>query len=174
MRESATSNIPLSFLPDLMEYAAALDLNDIATVVFGYPYYAPELNYRNLPIVDPERIQAKVRSALTAVETVAGAADLLRRLRRAARPAERRGSAAAGRPGAAAGAPTTTTTCGRATAPVRACSALSRASSMRASCRGRKTRGQARSMRPVRVPFDGVAQGAPARGLGHRAIRGCR
>ena len=72
VRESATSNIPLSFLPDLVEYAAELDLNDIATVVFGYPYYAPELNFRNLPIVDPERIRAKVRSALAAVETAAG------------------------------------------------------------------------------------------------------
>ncbi len=76
VRESATSNIPLSFLPDLVEYATKLDLNDIATVVFGYPYYAPELNWRNLPIVDPERIQAKVRSALAAVETAAGTLDL--------------------------------------------------------------------------------------------------
>jgi LCP family protein required for cell wall assembly len=76
VRESATSNIPLSFLPDLIETATALDLNDIATVVFGYPYYAPELNWRNLPIVDSERIQAKVRSALAAVETAAGALDL--------------------------------------------------------------------------------------------------
>jgi LCP family protein required for cell wall assembly len=76
VRESAKSNIPLSFLPDLVEYAASLDLNDIATVAFGYPYYAHELNFRNLPIVDPERIRAKVRAALQAVETVAGTADL--------------------------------------------------------------------------------------------------
>ncbi len=76
VRESATSNIPLSFLPDLMEYATALEINDIATVVFGSPYYAPELNWRDLPIVDPERIQAKVRSALAAVETAAGTLDL--------------------------------------------------------------------------------------------------
>jgi len=76
VRESAKSNIPLSFLPDLVEYAASLDLNDIATVAFGYPYYAHELNFRNLPIVDPERIRAKVRAALDAVETVAGMADL--------------------------------------------------------------------------------------------------
>jgi LCP family protein required for cell wall assembly len=76
VRESAKSNIPLSFLPDLVEYAATLDLNDIATVAFGYPYYAHELNFRNLPIVDPERIRAKVRAALDAVETVAGTADL--------------------------------------------------------------------------------------------------
>ena len=45
-------------------------------MVFGSPYYAPELNWRNLPIVDPERIQAKVRSALAAVETAAGTLDL--------------------------------------------------------------------------------------------------
>lgn len=76
VRESAQSNIPLSFLPDLVEYAATLDLNDIATVAFGYPYYAHELNFRNLPIVDPERIRAKVRAALDAVETVAGSAEL--------------------------------------------------------------------------------------------------
>ncbi|MBN2113641.1 MAG: LCP family protein [Acidimicrobiia bacterium] len=76
VRESAISNIPLSFLPDLVEYATTLDLNDIATVAFGYPYYAHDLNFRNLPIVDPERIRLKVRSALEAVETVAGTADL--------------------------------------------------------------------------------------------------
>jgi LCP family protein required for cell wall assembly len=76
VRESAKSNIPLSFLPDLVEYAASLDLNDIGTVAFGNPYYAHELNFRNLPIVDPERIRAKVRAAVEAVETVAGTADL--------------------------------------------------------------------------------------------------
>lgn len=76
VRESAISNIPLNFLPDLVEYAATLDLNDIATVAFGYPYYAHEINFRNLPIVDPERIRAKVRAALEQVETTAGAADL--------------------------------------------------------------------------------------------------
>ncbi|MFH1331089.1 MAG: LCP family protein [Actinomycetota bacterium] len=76
VRESTTSSIPLSFLPDLIDYAAALDLSDVATVAFGYPYYAHEINFRNLPIVDPERIRWKVQSALAAVETVAGVADL--------------------------------------------------------------------------------------------------
>jgi len=76
VRESTTTNLPLSFLPDLIDYAAALDYGDIAAVVFGYPYYAPELDFRNLPMVDPERIRWKVQSALAAVETAAGAADL--------------------------------------------------------------------------------------------------
>ena len=76
VRESTNTNLPLSFLPDLIDYAAALDYGDIAAVVFGYPYYAPELDFRNLPVVDPERIRRKVQSALTAVETAAGAADL--------------------------------------------------------------------------------------------------
>jgi LCP family protein required for cell wall assembly len=76
VRESTTTNVPLSFLPDLIEYAAALDYGDIAAVVFGYSYYAPELDFRNLPMVDPERIRRKVQTALAAVETAAGAADL--------------------------------------------------------------------------------------------------
>jgi LCP family protein required for cell wall assembly len=76
IRESTTTNVPLSFLPDLIEYSALLDYDDIATVVFGYPYYAPELDFRNLPIVDPERIRRKVQSALVEVETAEGAANL--------------------------------------------------------------------------------------------------
>jgi hypothetical protein len=76
VRDSTVTNIPLAFLPDLIQYAADLDYRDIATVVFGYPYYAPELNYHNLPIVDPDRIRAKVQSAIAAVETAEGAARL--------------------------------------------------------------------------------------------------
>ena len=76
VRDSTTTDVPLSFLPDLIEYSAALDYDDIATVVFGYPYYAPELDYRNLPIVDADRIRWKVQAAIAAVETVEGAEDL--------------------------------------------------------------------------------------------------
>jgi len=76
VRESTTTDMPLSFLPDLIEYSAALDYDDIATVVFGYPYYAPELDYRNLPIVDTDRIRWKVQAAITAVETAEGAEEL--------------------------------------------------------------------------------------------------
>ncbi len=76
VRNSTTTDVPLSFLPDLIEYSAALDYDDIATVVFGYPYYAPELDYRNLPIVDVERIRWKVQAAIAAVETAEGLEDL--------------------------------------------------------------------------------------------------
>ena len=73
---STTTNVPLNFLPDLVDYAAALDYDDIATIVFGNPYYAPELDFRGLPIVDPERIQRRVQSALVAVETAEGREEL--------------------------------------------------------------------------------------------------
>jgi LCP family protein required for cell wall assembly len=76
VRDSTTTDVPLSFLPDLIEYSAALDYDDIATVVFGYPYYAPELDFRNLPIVDVDRIRRKVQAAIAAVETAEGAEDL--------------------------------------------------------------------------------------------------
>jgi len=76
VRESTTTNLPLSFLPDLIGYAALLDYDDIATVVFGHPYYAPELDFRNLPIVDSERIRRRVQSALVEVETDEGATGL--------------------------------------------------------------------------------------------------
>jgi LCP family protein required for cell wall assembly len=72
IRESTATNVPLNFLPDLVDYAAALDYDDIATIVFGNPYYAPELDFRGLPIVDPERIQHRVQTALVEVETAEG------------------------------------------------------------------------------------------------------
>ena len=109
VRESAKSNIPLSFLPDLVEYAATLDLNDIATVAFGYPYYAHELNFRNLPIVDPERIRAKVRAALDGGGDGGGRRRSDRGL---PGPPGALTAATGGRRHVAAGAPATTTNAG--------------------------------------------------------------
>jgi len=68
LKNSTTTDLPLNFVPDLIEYAASLEAGDIATAVFGYPYHAPELDYRGLPIVRPDRVQGTVRAMLDAVE----------------------------------------------------------------------------------------------------------
>ena len=68
LKNSTTTNLPLGFLPDLIEYAASLQAGDIATSVFGYPYHAPTLDFRSLPIIDPGRVQGTVRAMLDAVE----------------------------------------------------------------------------------------------------------
>ncbi len=67
LRNSTTTNMPLIYLPDLMEALASLDAEDIATVVFAEAY-GTELGYQYKTIVDPELMQAKVRSTLAAVE----------------------------------------------------------------------------------------------------------
>lgn len=68
LKNSTTTTVPLSLLPDLIEYAASLQAGDIATSVFGYPYHAPTLDFRSLPIIDVGRIQGTVRTMLEAVE----------------------------------------------------------------------------------------------------------
>jgi anionic cell wall polymer biosynthesis LytR-Cps2A-Psr (LCP) family protein len=65
---STTTDVPLSLLPELIEYAASLDASDIATAAFGYPGHAPRVDVRSLPIVDVGRVQATVQEMLAAVE----------------------------------------------------------------------------------------------------------
>jgi LCP family protein required for cell wall assembly len=58
---STISTIPLELLPDLIRVVAELGPGDIATTAIGYPGHTlPELNYMNLPVVDPARARAAV------------------------------------------------------------------------------------------------------------------
>jgi LCP family protein required for cell wall assembly len=66
---SVRTDIDLAYLPRLLEYASALDLDDVATVGFVPPYYTPKLDARGKPTPDLPRIQAMVRWALNADET---------------------------------------------------------------------------------------------------------
>lgn len=61
---SVTTNVPLNFLPDLVEAAAALDFDDIITVGFTPPYYAPVRDAGGHPVPDVDRIRSKVRRVL--------------------------------------------------------------------------------------------------------------
>jgi len=63
VQSSTVTNIPVSFLPDLVEFASKLDFDDIATVGFNPSYYAPTWNRG--PIPDPDRIRWKVQKVLT-------------------------------------------------------------------------------------------------------------
>jgi len=64
IESSVVTDIPLGFLPDLIEAAASLDLGDIVTVGLVPPYYAPTRDAKNHPVPDVGRIRSKVRRVL--------------------------------------------------------------------------------------------------------------
>jgi hypothetical protein len=63
VQSSTVTNIPVTFLPDMVEFAARLDFDDIATVGFNPTYYAPTWNRGPIPSAD--RIRWKVEKVLT-------------------------------------------------------------------------------------------------------------
>ncbi|MGB5731423.1 MAG: LCP family protein [Acidimicrobiia bacterium] len=66
VKSSVRTDIPLDYVPTLVAQAAALDFEDIVTVGFTPPEYAPTANHRNQPIPDLAAIRAKVQEILTA------------------------------------------------------------------------------------------------------------
>ncbi|MEA3501903.1 MAG: LCP family protein [Actinomycetota bacterium] len=66
VKSSVRTDIPLDYVPTLISQAAALDFNDIVTVGFTPPEYAPTENHRNQPIPDLGAIRAKVQEILNA------------------------------------------------------------------------------------------------------------
>ncbi|MGB9357092.1 MAG: LCP family protein [Acidimicrobiia bacterium] len=69
VKSSVRTDIPLDYVPTLIAQAAALDFDDIVTVGFTPPDYAPTGNHRNQPIPDLAAIQAKVQQILSADAT---------------------------------------------------------------------------------------------------------
>lgn len=65
VKSSVRTDIPLEYLPTLVAQAAALDLDDIVTVGFTPPDYAPTANHRNQPIPDLAAIRDEVQRILT-------------------------------------------------------------------------------------------------------------
>lgn len=63
------TDINIDYLPKLLEYAASLDFDDVATIGFVPPYYTPVLDHRGKPTPDLSRIQAMVKWAFSADET---------------------------------------------------------------------------------------------------------
>jgi len=66
VKSSVRTDIPLDYVPTLVAQAAALDFDDIVTVGFTPPDYAPTGNHRNQPIPDLAAIRAKVQEILSA------------------------------------------------------------------------------------------------------------
>ncbi|MEA2011251.1 MAG: LCP family protein [Actinomycetota bacterium] len=64
VKSSVRTDIPLDFVPTLVSAAATLDFDDIVTVGFTPPDYAPTGNHRNQPIPDLAAIRAKVQEIL--------------------------------------------------------------------------------------------------------------
>ncbi|MCL1693462.1 MAG: LCP family protein [Actinomycetia bacterium] len=58
------TDVPVTFLPDLVRAAAKLDFAGIATVGFNPPYYAPGRDHKGHPIPDISRIRWKVKKVL--------------------------------------------------------------------------------------------------------------
>lgn len=78
IRNSTTTTLPLDLLPTIVEALGALGEGDIATLAIGHPGFSePELNYRNLPIVDVQRTRRAVADLLSGVAqgTTVGQAD---------------------------------------------------------------------------------------------------
>ncbi|MCL1599350.1 MAG: LCP family protein, partial [Actinomycetia bacterium] len=64
VEEYVTTDVPLTFLPDLVQIAGSIDYNDIATVGFVPPTYNSGRTPRKYPIPNVERIRWKVRQVL--------------------------------------------------------------------------------------------------------------
>ena len=58
---SVVTDIPLTFLPDLISATASLDLDDIETVGITHSYWEAERDYNGKPIPDLGRIRSKVK-----------------------------------------------------------------------------------------------------------------
>ncbi|MCL1693461.1 MAG: hypothetical protein M3096_07255, partial [Actinomycetia bacterium] len=69
VKSSVRTDIPLDYVPTLVSAAALLDFDDIVTVGFTPPDYAPTGNHRNQPIPDLAAIRAKVQEVLNSGTT---------------------------------------------------------------------------------------------------------
>ena len=70
IERNATSNIPLRFLPDLVEAVGELDRDRIVTMAFqASARHAPDSNYRGLRIIDVNRVRQTVDWVLGGMTT---------------------------------------------------------------------------------------------------------
>lgn len=61
---AVVTDIPLTFVPDLIEATAGLDFDDIETVGFTHSYWEPERDHAGHPVPDLDRIRWKVRRVI--------------------------------------------------------------------------------------------------------------
>lgn len=75
IRDHTTTNIPLRFLPDLIEAAGGVDRNAIATLAFeASNQHAADSNYRGLRIIDVPAVRSTVQQTLADLATGVGVA----------------------------------------------------------------------------------------------------
>lgn len=65
IEQYVVTDIPVGFLPDLVRAAATLNFDQIATIGFNPPHYAPGRDSAGHPIPDIDRIRSKVGRILT-------------------------------------------------------------------------------------------------------------
>jgi LCP family protein required for cell wall assembly len=65
VKSAVKTDIPLDYVPTLVSLAAGLDFDDIVTVGFTPPEYAPTGNFRGQPIPDLAAIRATVQDVLS-------------------------------------------------------------------------------------------------------------
>ena len=65
IKGSVVTDIPLTFVPDLIEAVAGLDLDDIETVGFTHNYWEPERDHLGHPIPNLDRIRWKTNQVLS-------------------------------------------------------------------------------------------------------------
>ncbi len=78
IEEYVTTDIPLTFLPELVEIAGTIDYNDIATIGFVPPTYNSGRTPKKYPIPNVDRIRWKVRQVLeegTAAQSKTGISE---------------------------------------------------------------------------------------------------
>jgi LCP family protein required for cell wall assembly len=75
IKESTTTDIPLSFVPQLIRIATGLDADDITTLAIGAPAHNDGYDFRNLPIVDTAKVQERVGRALAGLAAGQSFAD---------------------------------------------------------------------------------------------------
>ncbi len=66
---SVVTDVPITFVPDLIEAVAKLDFDDIETVGITHPYWLDERDYNVKPIPDVGKIRAKVDRVLAGQST---------------------------------------------------------------------------------------------------------
>ena len=66
---AVVTDIPLTFVPDLIEAAAGLDFDDIETVGLTHSYWQDERDAKGHPIPDIDRIRSKVSRVLAGQST---------------------------------------------------------------------------------------------------------
>jgi polyisoprenyl-teichoic acid--peptidoglycan teichoic acid transferase len=65
IQDSVVTDIPLTFVPDLIEATAGLEFDDIDTIGITHAYWMPDRDYNGKPVPDVDKIRAKVKRVVS-------------------------------------------------------------------------------------------------------------